>query len=211
VTWAIEQNVDIISISWVIHKDYGKLAKAIKSAVDDPDRRPILVFCSTADEGIYSGKVYPAHYNDVVRVAATDKYGRLKPESDSGVNILVPGQDIAADGPSYIEKYATGVVSGSSVATATAAGIASLALLLLKIFNDEKDHDKELRRFYTWTSMKEVFNKMHDKLNNEVTGIELSDLFPSSKGPDGKSNNEQSRKLNEVWQIKNFEEKKGNS
>lgn len=204
--WAIQQKVDVISISWVTKKDHRDLKNAIADAIAGSQQiRPILVFCSTADEGIYSGTVYPAAYENTVRVAATDKYGHLQPGSDGAVNILVPGQDVDADGPSYMEKYVTGTVSGSSVATASAAGIASLALLMLKTFN--KEDDAKLWRFYKQDGIMKVFEKMHDKLqgSKEVTGIDLSDLFPAERELGGKEQSEnQSRSLYKAWQFKNF-------
>lgn len=143
--WAIEQKVDVISISWVMKKNHPELEEAVRRALNrkgEHPHRPILVFCSTADEGVYSGTVYPAAYDGVVNVAATDQYGRMTPASANGVDILVPGQDIVAEGPSYMDKYITSSVSGSSVATATAAGIASLALLLLRTFNWNRPPEK---------------------------------------------------------------------
>jgi hypothetical protein len=209
VRWAIQQKVDVISISWVTKKDHPALKKAIADATDGTQQhsRPILVFCSTADEGIYSGPVYPAAYDNTVRVAATDKYGHLQPGSDGDVNILVPGEDIDADGPSYMEKYVTGTVSGSSVATASAAGIASLALLMLKTFNKE---DEKLWKFYKQDGMMKVFEKMHDKKHGgkEVTGVELSDLFPAPAemelGGGEKQSDKQSQSLHKAWQFDNF-------
>jgi Subtilase family len=197
VEWAIEQKVDVISISWVTKQDNRKLREAIKKAVanNDPERRPILVFCSTADEGIYSGPVYPANHDGTVSVAAADRYGHLQPTSPGGVNILVPGDNVAADGPSYLEKYTTGTVSGSSVATASAAGIASLALLLLKTFN--KCEERDFRDFYTRDGIMRVFNKMQG--NSELTGIQLAGLFPERS-------NEHGKMLHNTWQLSKFPE-----
>jgi hypothetical protein len=49
-------------------KDYKEIEQAIKRAVDEDRRLPhhILVFCSRADEGVYSSTVYPAAYDGVV-------------------------------------------------------------------------------------------------------------------------------------------------
>ncbi|KAL7901847.1 hypothetical protein HDV64DRAFT_143531 [Trichoderma sp. TUCIM 5745] len=180
IEWAIEQKVDIISISWVTKQDNPALKEAIRKAVDSDGRRPTLVFCSTADEGTYSGKVYPVDYEGVVKVAATDRYGHLPPTSAGGVNILVPGDEVPADGPSYMEKYASTTVSGSSVATACAAGIASLALLLLKICNNcleksRSSNESDFRPFYKRDGIMKIFDKMQG--DQDQTGIQLSKLF----------------------------------
>lgn len=48
----------------------------------------------------------------------------------------MPGEEIPAIGPLYMsDGIAEGTVSDSSVATALAAGIASLSLLMLMVFN----------------------------------------------------------------------------
>jgi len=159
VRWAIDQGVDIISISWITKSEFPELKHAIKDATKDA-----LVFCSTADEGSWANRVYPACYPGTVRVSATDKYGNLMPTSDKdAINIPVPGQDIPAFGPSYMGAgIAWGTVSGSSVATALAAGIASLALLLLQVFNDA-DRDKlKHEGFYNNEKIVRVLSRITD-------------------------------------------------
>ncbi|KAI1128630.1 peptidase S8/S53 domain-containing protein [Nemania abortiva] len=195
IDWAIKQNVDIISISWVMKKDHPELKNAISRAVKGEGRggRPTLVFCSTADEGVYSGTIYPASYDGVVNVAATDQYGHMTPASANGVDILVPGENITADGPSYMEKYSNSRVSGSSVATATAAGIASLALLLLRTYNWSRSERREeaemMRQFYTRDGILGVF----DKMNAHKAAVVPSKLFSGDM-----------KELAEAWNYKGF-------
>ena len=165
-----------------MRKDDTGLKTAIQNAATGTSRkngRPILIFCSTADEGEYSGAVYPADYPEVIRVSATDKYGhRMTTAQADEVNVLVPGDDFESDAPSYIhesgEKRSIPRVSGSSVATALAAGIASLALVLLRIFNGAEEPAIEL--FQEKEKMLRVFKKMQS--TNATTGVLLSKLFP---------------------------------
>jgi hypothetical protein len=194
--------VDIISISWVMKTNHQLLHDAIKRAVEpkEDNARPTLVFCSTADEGLYSGTVYPASYDGVVNVAATDQYGHMKPASATGVDILVPGENIVADGPSYMEEDSTSSVSGSSVATATAAGIASLALMLLRTFNPTRSDEPgyvNLRQFYTRDGILGVFDKMNNKTNvNISSGVVPTSLFSDDK-----------KKLAEAWKHTEFKKR----
>ncbi|KAI1112636.1 peptidase S8/S53 domain-containing protein [Nemania sp. NC0429] len=196
IDWAIKQNVDVISISWVMKKDHPELKSAINRAVTGAGRggRPTLVFCSTADEGVYSGTIYPASYDGVVNVAATDQYGHMTPASANGVDILVPGENITADGPSYMEEYSNSRVSGSSVATATAAGIASLSLFLLKTYNwsksDKDDEAEMIKRFYKRDGILGVF----DKMNAHKAGVVPSKLFSGD-----------TKELAEAWNHAGFE------
>ncbi|QSZ30959.1 hypothetical protein DSL72_000518 [Monilinia vaccinii-corymbosi] len=197
IEWALEQRVDIISMSWVTKKNYGVLQHAVKIAVEGTkkdNKRQTLLFCSTADEGAYSGEIWPAMYDKTVRIAATDRYGHMRPTSDpKNVNTLVPGEDIEADGPSYMEKYIQGTVSGSSVATALAAGIASLALLLIKTFNDVSDEDWNY--FHEKDGILAVFKKMESDQMGVHTGVVLSNLFPG---------NDLKKGLSEKWNINNL-------
>jgi hypothetical protein len=162
INWAIEQNVDIISMSWITKGIFPKLREAVKKAAETA-----LVFCSTADEGIWSsGNVYPANYPGTVRVSATDKYGNLMPASAKDVdaiNIPVPGQHVPALGPSYMgEQIARGTVSGSSVATALAAGMASLALMMLRVFNNKNREQLHKAGFYKNKGIVTVLSKIND-------------------------------------------------
>lgn len=189
VEWAIEKKVDIISISWVTTQHNERLREAIKNAVrGSATHHPILVFCSTADEGVYSGKIYPADFEGTMRVAATDKYGTIRSASQPRVDILVPGEDIEAEGPSYMGEYVKSTVSGSSVATALASGIASLALLLLRTYNETDA--RSLKVF----SEKEGIMRVFAKMNSEVNGIQLSDLIPNDIN-----------QLSGAWDISKFQ------
>jgi subtilisin family serine protease len=183
--WAIEQKVDVISISWIIKEPFPELLMAVEAAA-----RNALVICSTADEGAWSGEVYPADSESMIKVAATDKYGNLSPKSDKcAVNIAVPGENIPAFGPCYMgAELAASKISGSSVATALAAGVASLALLLLQVFN-EVDGAK-LRadgRFYTNKGMAQVLSRLNSSAS-------MSTLFPTD-----------SNDLPDLWNLPTLE------
>lgn len=194
ICWALEQNVDVISISWVTKSPDTKLHDAVAKAVMRKGwrargaQRPTLVFCSTSDEGANPVDAYPAGWEGVVCVAATDQYGHRRPPSADNVSILAPGENVLADGPSYIPEFTRGTVTGSSVATALGAGLASLALLMLRTFNAANDND--MASFYTKEGILGVFRKM---MINDASAIQLATLFPNR--PD---------ELEELWQVKNF-------
>jgi len=164
--------------------------------VEKERKHKALVFCSTADEGAYSGAVWPAEHTGVLRVSATDKYGHLTPRSNDlqPVDIQIPGENIDAAGPIYMSSSSVGkTVSGSSVATALAAGVASLALIMLQTFNHL--NEKELDHIHTRECMKVVFEKM----NAHKSGIQISNLFPPL--PDSTARLEA---LKENWNKENF-------
>ena len=170
-------------MSWTTTKKNDALEEALKNAVADSEsHHPILLFCSGAEEGVWSEKVYPAEHGVAIRVAAADKYGQLLANQDKDdVNIFIPGEDVKVEGPHYMENLQEAVVGGSSVATALASGIASLAMVLLRTFNDVEENDDnqndktKYQKFYKKAGILEVFKKM----NSEAQGIKVSKLFPN--------------------------------
>ncbi|KAI1086805.1 hypothetical protein F5B19DRAFT_498003 [Rostrohypoxylon terebratum] len=190
INWAVTQGVDIISISWTLKKPDKTLEEAIKNAA-----QKTIIFCSTPDEGVYS-EAWPVGYKEhVLSVSATDRHGHLTSQTKGAesVDIQIPGEDIRATGPSYIGNVLP-TVSGSSVATALAAGIASLSLLLLKIFNPP--HDERLQQFRT----KEGINRVFAHMGAPGTAIQLSKLFPS----ESKDESQTLQTLAQNWNVENF-------
>ncbi|KAE9380874.1 hypothetical protein N431DRAFT_362973 [Stipitochalara longipes BDJ] len=200
IDWAVDQKVDIISISWTLNQENSVLEKAIKNAVD----HSTLIFCSTPDQGVYSD-AWPAMYKKyVLSVSATDNLGHLtsKTKGTDAVDIQIPGENVRAAGPAYIGNM-NETVSGSSVATALAAGVASLALLMLRTFNPELgvagrcDGDREaMQDFYTRDGIMRVFRGM----GADKSSIKLSKLFPDETVDEFKILEILARN----WKVENF-------
>ncbi len=103
-------------------------------AVDAANKKDIVILCSTADRGNNHQKVYPAHYwqemkaDCLIPIAGCDKNGKLtdySTETDARYYFL--GKDVTAKSVQLIRRSSK-EISGSSVATAIAAGTASLVL-----------------------------------------------------------------------------------
>lgn len=125
IKYAVEQKVDIISMSLGLSENSPKLEKVIKEAVNSN----ILVVCAAGNEGDgdadsfeYS---YPAAYADVISVGAVDKKGVPAKFSNSNkaIDVVAPGVDILSTYPN--NRFA--VLSGTSMAAPHVTG--SLALL----------------------------------------------------------------------------------
>ena len=125
INYAIEKDVDIISMSLGMSQGDTKLERAIKTAIG----RNILVVCAAGNEGDgnydafeYS---YPAAYVDVISVGAVDKKGIPASFSNSNlvVDLVAPGVDIISTYPN--NQFAS--LSGTSMAAPHVTG--SLALL----------------------------------------------------------------------------------
>lgn len=187
VTYAIDHEVDIISITCDTKTDNHQLREATRKVANETSNLQTpqaLVFCPNADQSA-EGTIFPAYYENAIRVSANNMCGHLRPASKNNVDILVPGEDIEVDAPVDVKRYVS--ESMSSVAPALAAGIASLVLLLLRIHNDDQT---ALREFLQKHKMMQVFEKM----DNGQSGIQLSQLFGNLCGDDIASR----------WTIANF-------
>lgn len=126
INFAIEQKVDIISMSLGGPTDHTELHEAIKKAVNSN----ILVVCAAGNEGDGDGATdefaYPGSYNEVISVGAIN-FERRSSEftnSNNEIDLVTPGENILS---TYLGgKYAT--LSGTSMAAPHVSG----ALALIK-------------------------------------------------------------------------------
>jgi len=129
--YAIEQKVDIISMSLGGPDDVKELHEAIQKAVD----HHILVVCAAGNEGDGQDATnefdYPGSYNEVISVGAINLDRQIADFSNSNneVDLVAPGETILS---TYLDgKYAT--LSGTSMATPHVSG----ALALIKDLADQ--------------------------------------------------------------------------
>ncbi|MEH7097394.1 S8 family peptidase [Neobacillus vireti] len=129
--YAIEQKVDIISMSLGGPEDVPALHEAIKKAVENH----ILVVCAAGNEGDGQDATnefdYPGSYNEVISVGAINLERRISDFSNSNneVDLVAPGETILS---TYLDgKYAK--LSGTSMATPHVSG----ALALIKAIATE--------------------------------------------------------------------------
>jgi hypothetical protein len=86
-----------------------------------------VVLASTSDEGLNKTEVWPAYNENVIAVSSADAMGRPTrdpPSKKDGPHFYFQGEDIAVGGA---------LIKGSSVATAMAAGVASLLIACHRI------------------------------------------------------------------------------
>ncbi|MDS9473151.1 S8 family peptidase [Sporosarcina pasteurii] len=126
--YAIEQNVDIISMSLGGPVDNPKLYEAIKLAI----AHNILVVCAAGNEGDGNESTdefaYPGRYNEVICVGAIN-FERLSSDftnSHDEIDLVAPGEEILS---TYLNgKYAR--LTGTSMAAPHISG----ALALIKVW-----------------------------------------------------------------------------
>ncbi|KAM3474432.1 hypothetical protein MY8738_007881 [Beauveria namnaoensis] len=149
VNWAIEKGVDIISMSFTTTEDHKPFNEAVQRAMG----AGILVVCSHHDEGArLSTKVFPACLSSVgmhhtmLRMAGCNMYGKLQHDwddytvdaaskKDNQYDFCINSQDVSVGTIPFLAA-STERVSGSSVATAIAAGVCSLLIACLRTLDE---------------------------------------------------------------------------
>lgn len=134
---AIRRKVHIISMSWTITPPSNETVsekqdmKELEQAISDALTANILMFCSASDEGANQTATYPskAQPGNIFKIGGADANGGLydRVGDISVVDFILPGQLVASEDltDSALSKQ---YWSGSSVATALAAGLAALIL-----------------------------------------------------------------------------------
>lgn len=149
---AIIKKVDIISISWTIRNmasqdGHGRSlqgqeineVRALKKAIDGARKAGILIFCSASDDVQKKGVdtlPYSQARDHAFRIGAADAYGwsdRVT-EDHRTIDWFFPGSQVADDfNPRSARAGELQYRDGSSVATALAAGLASLIIYMASL------------------------------------------------------------------------------
>lgn len=150
--WGIDNDMDIINMSFGTNTNSSVLRTAIKAA---HDKGIVLVAASGNDKE--KGVQYPAAYPEVISVGSQSASGEISEFTsiDENLDVIAPGENIESTG-------IFGTINGSdgtSIATAQVTGIASLIL--------EKDKSKSP------DFVKDLILKSSKKIsdNGIVTGV----------------------------------------
>lgn len=127
----------IISMSWTIDPPEDEEERRfLDAAIVEAANADILMFCSASDKGAKQNLTYPSK--------ATTKIFTIGAATASGaadswvgnlgnINFIFPGTKVEMDGPRSGTDTSSREVTGSSVATALAAGLAALVLYCVQI------------------------------------------------------------------------------
>ncbi|UCG47062.1 MAG: S8 family serine peptidase [Phycisphaerales bacterium] len=140
--YAVQNGADILSNSWGSSGE----SRALQEALDYARSRGVIVVASAGNSNSDSPQ-YPAAYEHVISVAATDPNDRKWFLSNYGdwIDIAAPGDEILslkpADAPGGTQKTYTITSSGTSMAAPQVAGACALLLSANPFFKYSRVYD----------------------------------------------------------------------
>ncbi|MCL2358938.1 S8 family peptidase [Candidatus Bathycorpusculum sp.] len=120
IQWAIENDIQIISISWCITDENNALKQALITAYS----KGILIVAAAGNTGeVASGVGCPACYDTTIAVSAIKEDTRKLEQACTGpeIELTAPGEDIYAIGPDNQLHSGTGTSYATAYVTGTAA------------------------------------------------------------------------------------------
>jgi subtilisin family serine protease len=181
---AVEQwEVDIITMSFGIREYHEPMTTAISNAVN----KRTLLFAAASNDGANLGRAFPAQYPSVFCIHSTDGNGNpsdFNPTaSKSDFNFSLLGEHVSSHWPAGINGHhqTVNVMSGTSVATPIAAGLAASVLSFVRqqdqLIGAENDR---LGQWLKWdNSMEVVFKEMAGRRRGGYDYITPHVLFDS--------------------------------
>ena len=136
---AVDKGVDIISMSWTIERTDRNKADidALQQAVELAARANILMFCAATDQGAYRDRTYPAASGTkkIFKIGAAEASGAAHKwlGDQSAVDFIMPGHQVVVErhDDRNVAKFTP--LTGSSVATALASGLAAVILYCVQL------------------------------------------------------------------------------
>jgi len=111
---------------------FATCGRELRDAIKDALAEGVLVFASASNAGLNEGKpTYPSRKVGVYSIGACDRFGHAADFTSPNARYLFPGKDITSTYPRYLagaSPNATKCLSGCSMATAVASGLAARIL-----------------------------------------------------------------------------------
>lgn len=158
ISWATKEwQADIISMSFGYAEEQECISHAIRGALYER-HDSILFFAAAANEGANYKEMFPARHDSVISIRGTNSAGKFEDfnpprNKNEGVAFGTLGLDVPSAWLSDHEVYR----SGTSIATAVAAGIAGALLGYVNRKSKESTVTKKLR---TRQGMQAVFRSL---------------------------------------------------
>lgn len=163
ISWATEQRADMISMSFGYSDDQPCIRSAIRRSIDLRDES-IIYFAAASNSGSNESEAFPARLHSVISVRATDSQGQFEgfnpPRHNLEKNAIgTLGRDVPGAWNSEYdatEKYS----SGTSVATAVAAGLAAVLLGYVQVQSARETFPMVDSRLRTREGMQAMFMEL---------------------------------------------------
>jgi subtilisin family serine protease len=162
-------------MSWTVQQtgENQSSIKKLEDAINEATRANILLFCSANDQGAHKDKCYPINCDSkkIFRIGAATATGdKWKWIGEGQVDFIFPGDKvfIQPQHDSLIQKCRA--LSGSSIATAIAAGLAALILYIV-----QADNHRNFRPMLNYERMETAFKEPGTSGN--IPYILVWDLF----------------------------------
>ncbi|KAF5662958.1 peptidase S8 subtilisin kexin sedolisin [Fusarium heterosporum] len=182
IRWAAEDcEADIISMSFGFQEEIPEISQAIGEAELKRQKR-ILFFAAASNSGGNRKEMFPANHDAVISVRSTNSNGAFSdtnpPADPHGPAVYgTLGQDVPSAWLCNVDGELS--KSGSSVATAVAAGIAAMILAFAEAGFQSPDvhlhHD--VKRLWTRRGMLAMFAKMSEDMGNRCYFISPIKFF----------------------------------
>jgi len=179
IRWAINNKVDIISMSFGSTSRMRNVEKAIDEAA--ANNIPVFVACGNAGD---VGKLFwPAAYPKTISIGSINDKMERSSFSNTGRNLdfMAPGEEIF----STIPKSWYSIMSGTSMACPWAAGVA--ALLLSYVRNNKTDIKLNTPEDYVNTFIKYATPIKYNSQNNHWQGFGIINPEKMIKGLESQS------------------------
>ncbi|KAM0345647.1 hypothetical protein ACHAPU_006301 [Fusarium lateritium] len=182
IRWAVEEcEADIISMSFGFQEEIPEISQAILEANLKRQNR-ILFFAAASNSGGNHKEMFPANHDSVISIRSTNSNGAFSdtnpPTDPHGPAVYgTLGQDVPSAWLFNVDGELS--KSGSSVATAVAAGIAAMVLAFADAGFQSPDVQlhPNVKRLWTRRRMMAMFAKMSEDMGNRCFFISPIKFF----------------------------------
>ena len=117
IEWAIDNDINILNLSWGVDTDNAELHNVIKRAYN----KGMLIIAAAGNDGSIT---YPAKYDEVIAVGSVDSMAKIAMSSASGdgIELVAPAENVIA----YTSFGILTFVSGTSYAAPQITALASI-------------------------------------------------------------------------------------
>lgn len=180
-------------MSWTIASDSeDEGIKALKEAVKEAEKQNILMFCAASDQGVSPDNSFPGKSHCCFKIGAATAWGtphKIIGTPVNPVDYIFPGHNVVQEQGGNRRADRVNLLTGSSVATALATGLAALILRCVQFAVQHYEEDenvelaekmkKNLEELKTHGKMQEAFEQIRTIPMNGTKYVAVWNVFGS--------------------------------